>query len=484
MKNILNKKTSGLVCLLMILWISSCEDFLKEDPQDRIAQDRFYQTEEDAIAAVNSIYANLGSTSSGPEGMYHSTTWVAMGLASDEMVNKQNGAIANDQLGTFSWNAENSSINTIWRIHYKTITLANNAIERIPAIQMNETLRNRLVNEAKFLRALSYFNLVRIFGKVPLLVTEETPLNPEVSDVEAVYAQIISDLQAAEALPLDGDIQEGRATTGAAKALLAKVYLTRKDWTNASAKALDVIQSGKYELWNNFADVFKHMNRNGKEAIFSVGFGDAGGAISFWEFGQFNVRLLPPELSQGIAGIRNTQGWQVATKDLYNSFSSEDERKNVTFLTEFTDDSGKLIKLNDVYIQKYWDRQAEPNAGDSQQDFPVIRYADVLLTYAEAQAELGNFNVANQHLNLVRNRANLMNVNIINTESFKEAVLLERRKEFVAEGQRWFDLVRTGTLEEKVLEAKGIQVNPIYNLFSIPQRERDVNPNLPQNSGY
>jgi len=484
MKNILNKKTSSLVCLLMILWISSCEDFLKEDPQDRIAQDRFYQTEEDAIAAVNSIYANLGSTSSGPEGVYHSTTWVTMGLASDEMVNKQNGAIANDQLGTFSWNAENSSINTIWRIHYKTITLANNAIERIPAIQMNETLRNRLVNEAKFLRALSYFNLVRIFGKVPLLVTEDTPLNPEVLDVEAVYAQIISDLQAAEALPLDGDIQEGRTTSGAAKSLLAKVYLTRKDWTNASARALDVIQSRKYELWDNFADVFKHSNRNGKEAIFSVGFGDAGGAISFWEFGQFNVRLLPPELSQGIAGIRNTQGWQVVTKDLYDSFSSEDERKSVTFLTEFTNDGGNLIKLNDVYIQKYWDRQAEPVAGDSQQDFPVIRYADVLLTYAEAQAELGNFTIANQYLNLVRNRANLMNVNIMNIESFREAVLLERRKEFVAEGQRWFDLVRTGTLEEKVLEAKGIQVNPIYNLFPIPQRERDVNPNLPQNPGY
>ncbi|WPP53702.1 RagB/SusD family nutrient uptake outer membrane protein [Catalinimonas niigatensis] len=135
-------------------------------------------------------------------------------------------------------------------------------------------------------------------------------------------------------------------------------------------------------------------------------------------------------------------------------------------------------------MKKYWDEDAEPNAGDSQQDFPVIRYSDVLLTYAEAQAELGNFNVANEYLNMVKSRANLPDVDINNIEDFKDEVLLERRKEFVAEGQRFFDLVRTETLEEEVQEAKGIQVNPIYYLFPIPQRERDVNTNLPQNPGY
>jgi hypothetical protein len=477
-------KTSGLLLVPAFLWLSACQDFLKENPQDRIAQDRFYQTAEDATAAVNSIYSNLGSTSSGPEGIYHSTTWVSMGLASDEMNNKQEGAIANDQLGTFSWNAENSNISTIWRIHYKTITLANIAIQRIPPIDMDETLRSRLVNESKFLRAMAYFNLVRMYGNVPLQLDEEAPLNPEVSNVEAIYAQIISDLQAAESLPLDGEIQEGRATQGAAKALLAKVYLTRKDWQNASVKSLEVIQSAKYGLWENFSDVFKHTNRNGKEALFSVGFGDGGGSISFWEFGQFNVRLLPPELSKEIAGIRNTQGWQVVTKDLYDSFSAQDERKAVTFLTQFTNDKGATIKLNDIYIQKYWDRAAEPVAGDSQQDFPVIRYPDVLLTYAEAQAELSNFAVANQYLNMVRKRANLAEVNIGAIAPFREEVLDQRRKEFVAEGQRWFDLVRTGMLEAKVQKAKNIAVKPLYYLLPIPQRERDVNTNLVQNLGY
>ncbi len=484
MRKLIPIKTFSLVLLLLTFWFTSCNDFLKEDPQDRVAQDRYYQTEEDAIAAVNSIYANLGSTSSGPEGVYHSTTWIAAGLASDNLKNMQQGALANDQLGTFSWNAENSNILTIWRIHYKTINLANIAIQRIPGIEMDETVRDRLVNEAKFLRGLMYFNLVRMFGELPLLTSEEVPLNPEVSEAVAVYAQIISDLEAAGALPTDGNIQEGRATSGAAKSLLAKVYLTLEDYENASANALEVIQSGKYELWEDFADVFKHTSRNGKEVIFSVGFGDGGGAISFWEFGQFNVRLLPPELTQARALVTNTHGWQVAIQDLYDAFSPDDERKEVTFMTELNDDEGNLILLDEYYIQKYWDEEAEPNAGDSQQDFPVIRYSDVLLTYAETQAELGNFNVANEYLNMVKNRANLANVNINNIEGFKEEVLLERRKEFVAEGQRFFDLVRTETLEQKVLEAKEIQVNPIYYLFPIPQRERDVNTNLPQNPGY
>ncbi|TLV02084.1 RagB/SusD family nutrient uptake outer membrane protein [Dyadobacter luticola] len=477
-------KTSGMVLGAAILWLSSCQDFLKENPQDRIAQDRFYQTAEDANAAVNSVYSNLGSTSSGPEGIYHSTTWISAGLASDELINKQEGAIANDQLATFSWNAENSSVSTMWRIHYKTITLANIAIERIPPINMDETLRTRLVNEAKFLRAMSYFNLVRMFGNVPLLLTEEEPLDPEVAGVNTIYDQIISDLKSAEGLPLDGAIQEGRATSGAAKALLAKVYLTRKDFQNASAKALEVIQSNKYALWDNYGDVFKHTSRNGKEALFSVSFGDGGGSISFWEFGQFNVRLLPPELSKEIAGIRNTQGWQAATKDLYDSFSDQDERKKVTFLTEFQNDKGATIKLKDIYIQKYWDRTAEPVAGDSQQDFPVIRYPDVLLTYAEAQAELGNFAVANQYVNLVRERANLPKVNLAGAAALKEEILDQRRKEFVAEGHRWYDLVRTGTLAAKVQKAKSIAVKSTYDLFPIPQRERDVNTKLPQNPGY
>ncbi|TKK66023.1 RagB/SusD family nutrient uptake outer membrane protein [Ilyomonas limi] len=485
MKSFINIRTFAVAFLLAVIWLSSCEKFLKEEPKDRVFSANFYKTEEDAIAATNAIYASLGSYFDNGDGPYHSTTWIAMGLASDEMANKQTDN-SMDQLDDFAWNAENGAILSIWRSHYKTITVANIAINRIPGIDMDPTLRDRLVNESKFLRALMYFNLVRMYGPIPLITTEDAPINIGVSSVDDVYAQIISDLQSAEALPADGDIEEGRATSGAAKSLLAKVYLTRKEWDKAAAKALEVIRSNKYGLWEHFADVFKQSNRNGKEAIFSVSNGDAGGTISFWEFGQFNVRLLPKELTEKRSNVRNTQGWQVATWDLYNSFSDDDERKSVTFMTEFVADDGSVVKLSDPYFQKYWDQSVEPNGGDSQQDFPVIRYADVLLMYAEAEAELGNLTVANDYLEMVRNRAGLTYVDINDLETFRAEILTERRKELAAEGHRWFDLVRTGQLEERVQAAKGISVNPRYNIFPYPQREIDTNNELPSNSdkGY
>lgn len=470
--------------LSVLLLTTSCSDFLEEDPENQVATSNYYTTEQDAIAAVNSVYAYLGSYNAGnTAGVYHSTFWVTMGLASDELLNNQLGTPQFDQLASFTHNAENAAVLEIWQMHYKTITLANIAIERIPNIEMNEDLRARLVNEAKFLRGLLYFNLVRMFGEVPLVTVENAPLTPEVASVDDIYAQILLDLTAAEELPVDGEIQQGRATSGAAKALLAKVHLTRGDYDLASTKALEVINQHPYGLWEEFSDAFAIANRGGQEAVFSVGFGNGGGAISFWEVGQFNVRLLPTALSTD-AGITNAQGWQYATPDLYAAFTDTDERKEDTFITQFVSNDGSTVSLDKVYIDKYWDRTSEPKGGDSFQDFPVLRYSDVLLVYAEAQARLGNFEVANQYLNMVRERAGLPEVSASSMEPFIDLLLAERRREFVAEGKRWFDLTRLGRLEEAVLEAKGISVSPDHYLFPIPQRERDVNPNLPQNSGY
>lgn len=485
-----NRTIKSLIGVLFIgATLLSCKDFLVEDPKDRVALSNYYTTEADAISAVNSIYAWLGSydfTYGNTAGIYHSTFWVAQGLASDEMNNNQFGTPDLDQLATFTSNSENGANLEIWKIHYKTIYAANMAIERIPGIKMNETLRERLVDEAKFIRGLLYFNMVRLYNEVPLLLSEEAPLTPKVATAEEVYAQIIQDLTDAENLPASYPAGSGlgRATSGAAKALLAKVYLTSGQYQKSADKALEVINSNQYQLWENYADVFKLSSRNGKEAVFSVGFGDGDGAISFWEVGQFNVRLLPAELSQEVPGVTNTQGWQVATPHLFNSFASEDTRKNVTFMTQITKPDGSVVKLNKIYFRKYWDEAADPTAGGSKNDFPVIRYSDVLLMYAEASAQLGNAAVANTYLNMVRNRAKLPGVNLASKEELLDAILLERRKEFAAEGQRWFDLVRTNKLADKVNEAKGITPSSDYSLFPIPLRERDLNPNLPQNPGY
>lgn len=473
--------------ILILLLSTSCSDFLEENPENLVATSNYYTTEQDAIAAVNSIYAYLGSydaSRGSTAGIYHSTFWITHGLASDEMLNNQLGTPQYDQLARFSHNADNAALLEIWQIHYKTIYLANIAIDRIPLIDMDPALQDRFVNEAKFLRGLLYFNMVRMFGEIPLVVSEDASLNPESAPVSAIYDQIIIDLTDAESLPVDGDIQQGRATKGAAKGILAKVYLRMGEFQLAADKAKEVIDSGQYDLWDDFTEAFDISSRGGKEAVFSVGFGDGGGAISFWEVGQFHVRLLPTELSREVDGVSNTQGWQIAVPDLYNSYGGIDERQEATFMTNFMASDGTTINLDMIYIDKYWDREANPTADDSFNDFPVLRYSDILLTYAEAQARLDNFSEANDYLNMVRERAGLDDVNTSTMEEFIDVLLSERRKEFVAEGMRWFDLTRLGRLEEAVQEAKNINVGSEYYLYPIPQRERDVNPNLPQNPGF
>lgn len=486
MKFFKNIQMPVLLTLLAFL-VPSCKDFLEENPKDRVATSNYYSTEQDAISAVNAIYAHLNSQSGDTfGGVYHSNFWVAIGLASDEMINNQAGAVDMEALSNFTYTPDNSVIYDIWKQHYKAITLANIAIDRIPGIDMDVTLRDRLVNEAKFLRGLLYFNLVRMFGEIPLLIHEDAPLTPEASTVDATYAQIISDLTDAENLPAEQADGRGRATSGAAKAILAKVYLTLKQYGKSAEKSKEVIDMGLYELWDDFGDLYKIENRGMKEAIFSVGFGDAGGSIIFWEVAQFHVRLLPVALTT--AGITsNTHGWQAPTTDLALSYSAADERGPVTVFNEFNEEVDGVqydVNFDRYYFRKYWDVTVpgEFSTMQSSQDFRVIRYADVLLMYAEALNELDQPDDAHTYLNIVRNRANLDDLSGLSKEAFRAAVLEARRLEFAAEGQRWFDLVRTGTLETLVPLAKtGVTPQPKHYLFPIPQLERDVNPNLPQN---
>lgn len=492
---IYSKYIKTLAVLLFLAFVlPSCKKFLVEEPKNLVSVANFYKTADDAIAAVNAIYGYLNSTSTGSTaGVYHSSFWVIAGLASDEMQNNQLGAPDLDQLATFSHSPQNNSLQETWQMHYKTITIANIAIERIPAINMDVNLRARLVNEAKFLRGLMYFDMVRLFGDIPLVTKEVEDLKPGRAEASSVYDLVISDLVAAEALPASypAGNGKGRATSGAAKALLAKVYLTKKEYDKAASKALEVINSNQYQLWDDFSDVFKLSSRNGKEAVFSVGFGDGGGAISFWEVGQFNVRLLPTALTE--EGVENAQGWQIPTVQLYNSFEADDRRRDVTFVTEIQNKNGTTTQIR-PYIQKYWDRVAEPKGNASFNDYPVLRYADVLLTYAEAANETGNTAAAHEYINKVRKRARFDGTTERNTlpdyvgltkDQFKAAVIKERRLEFVAEGQRWFDLARTGTLETLVPVAKpGVTPQQKHYVFPIPQRERDLNENLTQNDGY
>ncbi|MEO6637029.1 MAG: RagB/SusD family nutrient uptake outer membrane protein, partial [Ginsengibacter sp.] len=262
---------TAILLSLIIMTGSSCKKFLKEDPKSLVAVTNFYQTENDAVSAVNAIYAYLNSTSTGSTaGVYHSTFWAMAGLASDEMFSEQVFAPDLDQVGKFTEGPVNASIQETWTMHYKAITIANIALARIPSIQMDVVLRTRLINEAHFLRSLLYFDMVRMFGKIPLVLEEKEALTPTPASVDDIYAQIVSDLVAAKDLPdnYPPGAGRGRATKGAAKAILAKVYLTLGKWQECADLCKQIIDSNQYALWDDFADVFKIANRGGKEAIF------------------------------------------------------------------------------------------------------------------------------------------------------------------------------------------------------------------------
>src|SRR5665647_2533253 len=193
---------TAILLSLIIMTGSSCKKFLKEDPKNLVAITNFYQTENDAVSAVNAIYAYLNSTSTGSTaGVYHSTFWAMAGLASDEMYNQEVFAPDLDQISKFTHGPINASIQETWTMHYKAITIANIAIARIPAIQMDETLKARLLNEAHFLRGLLYFDMVRMFGNIPLVLEETEPLTPQPALASAIYDQVINDLVAGEDLP-------------------------------------------------------------------------------------------------------------------------------------------------------------------------------------------------------------------------------------------------------------------------------------------
>ena len=481
-----NIRIAGLLTMLAFI-LPSCKDFLEEAPKDRIATSNYYKTEQDAISAVNAIYGHLNSQSFDTfGGVYHSSFWVTIGLASDEMLNNQAGQTSLDQLSTFTHGPDNGTIYDVWKQHYKAISLANIAVERIPSIVMDETLKARLLNEAKFLRALMYFDLVRMFGRIPLLLNEVESVTPEVAAVEDVYAQIIRDLTDAENLPTEQAEGRGRATQGAAKALLAKVYLTQKNYDKTLEKTQEVMDLGLYSLWDDFRDIYKIQNRGLKEAIFSVGFGDAGGQITFWEVSQFHVRLLPSALVN--AGVTtNTLGWQIPTPALAAAYESEDERGPATVFNSFNETVAGTdynVPFDKYYFRKYWDvtTPGEFQAKESNQDFPLLRYADVLLMHAEALSESGQTSLAHDYLNMIRIRAGLDDLSGLTSEQFRDAVLLERKLEFAAEGHRWFDLVRMGKLENIVPFAKpGVTPQARHYLFPIPLRERQLNSNLPQN---
>jgi starch-binding outer membrane protein, SusD/RagB family len=481
MKNILS-----LVILLTILAATSCTKELDQKPH-LIYYDNYYQTQEDALTAVNAVYDVLGAVNE-----YSSYLWLIQDIGSDDCNAR---ATLNDpnlhDLNNYTIKTNNSYLAGIWQGSYLGISRANVVLDKVPAINMDTAVKSRILGEARFLRGLFYFNLVRLFGDVPLVTVPVSPnLTPEEiypfrKPVAEVYSQIIEDLTiAAETLPAKylNPNDKGRATRGAAWGILSKVYLTNKEWDNAAANALKVIESNEYGLWADYTSNFKEANKNGKESVFEVQFYRK----STSETSQMVISGLPSIPGLFTAGVEI----MLPTEDLLSSFDTNDYRLEATFFDSYS------VYIFEPHIWKYWDQDAyKPSATSaSGADFMVMRYSEVLLIYAEALNESNGAPTAEAYnaINLVRERARngdplaLPDLTGLSQDDFRKAVFLERRHEFVNEGQRWYDLVRTGTLIENVKRAKGDASNPSgFNyLFPIPQRERDINHNLTQNPGY
>jgi len=434
-------KKTLLLLALATLSLSSCEKFLEEEPNDFIASDNFYKNEGDAVAALNGLFSSLQ-----PQVYYGRTVWLITELPTD-LVRVGSSTDERAQLSRFTFSPTTGEINNWWTSNYRMINRANDVIEKVPGISMDVAKRDNIVGNARFLRALAYFNLVRCFGDVPLRLTSVRSPNEELrlprTPLAAVYEQIILDLKFAEekCLP-ENQIpagEKGRVSSGAATAVLAKVYLTRAsttarqgtDLTDALATTNRVINSGRYSLVPTYGDVFDPDKENGPEHIFSIQF-DLPPNI-----GNIIVRQFLPTQLQGLGSF--------TVEDRFlASYAATDVRR-----TWNVSNRAGTVTLPRFYFNKFRDDQRIIN--DSRANHLVTRFADVLLMQSEILNEINPADVTKyQGINRVRQRASLAPLPTTATTkaAFVTLLLQERAWELCIEGHRWYDLVRLKRLQE------------------------------------
>ncbi len=485
------KKNSLLyILLLATVFTTSCKkDFLDQLPDTTRTTNNVYKTSSDFYNAIVGAYSSFKQT--GLYGNCNSNTGL-LNLGETATDNVDFGAtratsnVSIFELKDFNYSLSNTIFSAVWTGHYIGISRANTILARLPAATFDQATKTRFEAEAKFLRGMFYFNLVRLFGDVQLVTTETTDPSqgyaiPRTA-ASTIYEQIIADLSFAETnLPATITTAEGgRASRWAAKALLGKVYLTQKDYAKAAAKLNEVIGSGQFNVTaNTYAAVFSNTTSftANKDMIFSVQYksGQIGQGSAIWS------ATIPWNGTGTFFGVSggSGEGFMRPTLDMLNEYEAGDLRKAASIATSYV--SGTTT-VNERYTVKY--KQAGTVAGDADIDFPVLRYADVLLMYAEALNEQSQGATAIPFINQVRTRAGLPNLaTTLSQTDARLAIEKERRVELAFEGQRWFDLVRTDRYLP-VMTSKGYATKAFQKLFPVPQRETDLNTSLTQNPGY
>ncbi|MDB4172170.1 RagB/SusD family nutrient uptake outer membrane protein [Flavobacteriaceae bacterium] len=495
--------------VLITTTILSCSDFLEENNQSSLNPDSFYKTGTHAESALNAVYATTRDIFGGFSGG-NSSNWHLLEAVSGQSVNNSSSNPDLNSLASLSYTSNLIHARNVWAGTYKLIGNANMVIENVPDIFMSEDRKKQILGEAYFLRAWAYFNAVRIWGDIPLLTSPVGTGSPdfyaERTSQSIVYDQIVSDLQFAETAGLPFIDQSGRVSTAAVKSLLSKVYLTMaghplnktEHYADAAEKAKEVIDNGELSLFNTYGEIFLESNENKQEHIFSIQY--APNVSANYE----SLSFLPSlNITKGGA-----VGWQtnLPETNFYNSFESGDKRKvnrQGWFYTDyFVGGSGAITDLGGPHIFKafnvanFGSDTVEGNGQGDFLNFSVIRFAEVLLIYAEASNEVsGPTSAAIEAVKKVRDRAGLTTPTSLSKDLFRELVWKERWHELCFERITWFDMVRlkkvfnskTGGFDNFVghtVLSTNQSLQEKHLLFPIPALELVNNPNLTQNSGY
>ena len=502
----MNIKQLLSLTIIFCFSLTACKDnFLEKSPLVGVTEDNFYNTEADAIAAINAAYAPLQFELT-PAGHFR---WFWGDVMSDD--SEKGGSGPNDvfeltQLESFEGVTNGELLNAEWKADFQGINRANVALEKVVDIEMDETLKARILGEAKFIRAWFFYNLVTVFGGVPLVdhVLAPSEFDMERASADEVWNLIIQDLtEAIPVLPTKSQYSPedlGRVTQGAAQALLAKTYLWRENFSAAEQAAADVISSNEYFLESDFAKIFTPEGENGSGSVFEIQYMQNSGGN--WGEGQANEGTFT-NVFQRARGQFEGFGFNIPTQDLVDEFFAEgfeDPRLSTTVFRvgDEMGDRGVFTKEatgfdHDYYPKKYFNNKSDeasfgdpnPNGGSNNR---VIRYADVLLMHAEAAYHNGNEDAARQSLNMVRARARGGNQGILADVTASGSVLLEaiyheQRVELALEGHRFFELVRTQRATQE-LGALGY-TEGVHNLFPIPETQiQATNGALKQNPGY
>lgn len=466
-----------------VLTLFSCTGILDKEPIGILDAGSFFKTPNDAIQAVNAAYEPLMFNNSN-----NNFYWGFGVLTSDEAVTGGDGSRPGlTEMDFFTYTSRTSELNDFWKLQYKGITQCNTVLDKVPGIEMDATLKDRILGEAKFLRAFYYFQLTQVFGDVQLLtkITPPAELKTAKTAKSEIYKVMLADCeQAALQLPATYAANEaGRATKGAALALAAKINLYAKNYNEVLNYVNRVKELGIYNLMPDYEDNFRENTQNNAESV--------------WEIQHTNLELgVGNSINQWWASrkIPNGYGFCEVTPEYVAEFETGDPRRKFTVASNNEEYFGYIYK-NSYSSTKFSPRkylQIDSTAtqkADGDINVTNIRYAEVLLWEAEALAELGRAAEAQAPLELVRARARAQSADPANTlppvtttdpAEMIAAVRHERNVELGFEMHRFFDLVRWGIAKEKLPD---FQVGK-HEVFPLPQVELDLNPKLVQNAGY